>query len=81
MKHLFSPFEVKVVSEDDGTFTGYGSTFGNVDSYGDTVAKGAFTKAIADIKSGPVRGLSYFPNTIRRRPSAFGRIWPKGLTA
>ena len=52
MNHLFSPFEVKASSDDDGTFTGYGSTFGNVDSYGDTVAKGAFSKSIADAKSG-----------------------------
>ena len=46
MDHLFCPFEVKVDSsgEEDGTFVGYGSTFGNVDSYGDTVAKGAFRK-------------------------------------
>lgn len=28
------------------TFSGYASTFGNVDSYGDTVMKGAFTETI-----------------------------------
>jgi hypothetical protein len=31
---------------DDGTTIGYGSVFGNVDSYGDIVAKGAFKKTI-----------------------------------
>jgi len=31
---------------EDGTFTGYGSTFGNVDQGGDVVIKGAFTKSL-----------------------------------
>lgn len=33
------------------TFSGYGSVFGNVDSYGDVIAKGAFAKTIAEAKS------------------------------
>ena len=37
---------VKDVS-DEGTFTGYGSIFGNVDSYGDIVDPGAFAKSLA----------------------------------
>jgi Escherichia/Staphylococcus phage prohead protease len=46
-------FEVKAESnDDDGTISGYGSTFGHVDSYGDTVAKGAFNKTITEAKSG-----------------------------
>jgi HK97 family phage prohead protease len=53
MDHIFCPFEIKLAGgEDDGTIRGYGSVFGNVDSYGDTVAKGAFKKTIADCKSG-----------------------------
>ena len=32
---------------DDGQFTGYASVFGNVDSYGDVVVKGAFAKSLA----------------------------------
>lgn len=54
MDHIYCPFEFKMNGhgEEDGTFSGYGSTFGNVDSYGDTVAKGAFRKTIADAKSG-----------------------------
>jgi HK97 family phage prohead protease len=31
---------------DDGAFEGYGSIFGNVDSYGDIVMPGAFTKSL-----------------------------------
>jgi HK97 family phage prohead protease len=30
-----------------GTFAGYASTFNNVDSYGDTILPGAYTKALA----------------------------------
>lgn len=44
--------EVKDV-QDDGTFEGYASVFGNVDSYGDIVERGAFTKTIAE-KNGNV---------------------------
>ena len=47
--------EVKVadVTADAGEmkFSGYGAVFGNVDSYGDIVAKGAFAVAIKDAKS------------------------------
>jgi HK97 family phage portal protein/HK97 family phage prohead protease len=32
-------------------FTGYGAVFGNVDSYGDVIQKGAFAKSIAEAKS------------------------------
>ena len=38
-------FEVKAV-DDNGTFTGYGSVFGNVDLGGDLVAQGAFKRTI-----------------------------------
>jgi uncharacterized protein len=54
MDFLYSPFEVKASSDNDGTFIGYASTFNNVDSVGDTVAPGAFKKTIADIYSGNV---------------------------
>ena len=39
-------FQVKEVSE-DGTFTGYGSVFGVVDSYREIVAPGAFADSLA----------------------------------
>lgn len=45
---LDRPFEVKEVG-DDGTFVGYGSVFGNVDSYLEVVAPGAFTQSLADL--------------------------------
>lgn len=37
--------------DDDGTFKGYGSVFGNVDSYGEIVAPGAFAKSLVEIKA------------------------------
>lgn len=53
MEHILCPFEVKLDNgEEDGTIFGYGSIFGNVDSYGDTVAPGAFKKTISDVMTG-----------------------------
>jgi uncharacterized protein len=34
--------EIKFATDSDMSFSGYGAIFGNVDSYGDTIAKGAF---------------------------------------
>lgn len=39
-------FELKSISEDDGTFSGYGAVFGNIDRGGDIILPGAFTKSI-----------------------------------
>ncbi|WP_206431686.1 HK97 family phage prohead protease [Sphingomonas koreensis] len=41
-------FDVKEVKE-DGSFDGYGSVFGVVDSYQEVVAKGAFTESLKEI--------------------------------
>ncbi len=35
------------------TFNGYGAVFGNVDAYGDVIAKGAFARSIASFKADP----------------------------
>lgn len=50
MQHKEFGFKAETVSE-DGTFTGYGSVFGNIDSYGEIVAPGAFKKSLAAIKA------------------------------
>jgi HK97 family phage prohead protease len=49
-KYFDCDFEVKSLNE-DGTFEGYGSVFGNIDSYGDIVVKGAFDKSLKALKS------------------------------
>lgn len=46
LKHIERPFEVKAIDE-DGTFAGYGSVFGIVDSYKEIVAPGAFADSLA----------------------------------
>lgn len=48
MRHETLRCEVKLEVSDDsvGTIEGYGSVFGNVDSYGDVVAKGAFKESL-----------------------------------
>lgn len=43
-------FEVKAI-KDDGTFVGYGSVFGELDSYRDIVMPGAFTNSLKEFKS------------------------------
>ncbi|NBO55615.1 MAG: HK97 family phage prohead protease [Actinobacteria bacterium] len=45
IKELRIAAEIKAV-DDSGTIEGYGSIFGNVDSYGDVVAKGAFSRTL-----------------------------------
>ncbi len=46
LKYIERPFEVKGVT-DAGIFDGYGSVFGNVDSYQEIVAPGAFAESLA----------------------------------
>ena len=41
--------EVKIAG-DTGTFAGYASVFGGVDSYGDTIIKGAFESSLRNGK-------------------------------
>lgn len=46
--------ELKFAPDDAATmsFSGYGAVFGNVDSYGDVIEAGAFSKFLADVKAG-----------------------------
>lgn len=47
-EHKTKSFALKVKAlADDGTFEGYGSVFGNVDSYGEKVMPGAFVESLA----------------------------------
>jgi uncharacterized protein len=45
MYHLTRPFEVKSL-DDSGKISGYASTFGNTDSDGDVIMRGAFANSI-----------------------------------
>jgi len=49
-KTLDFAFNLKAL-EKDGTFSGYGSVFGNLDSYDEIVAPGAFTESLAEQKA------------------------------
>jgi len=42
---LLADAQIKL-EDDDNTFVGYASTFGNVDSYGDTIVKGAYKETL-----------------------------------
>lgn len=50
IQHRQMAFKAEAVGE-DGTFTGYGSVFGNVDSYREIVAPGAFLDSLAAIRA------------------------------
>lgn len=50
LQHKQFSFKADAVNE-DGTFSGYGSVFGNVDSYGEIVAPGAFAESLSIIKA------------------------------
>lgn len=50
IRYIDRPFEIKAV-HDDGVFEGFGSVFGNVDSYKEIVAPGAFAESLAAWKS------------------------------
>lgn len=50
LQHKQFAFKADAVN-DDGTFSGYGSVFGNVDSYREIVAPGAFKDSLKEIKA------------------------------
>ncbi len=58
MQHMTIPFmELKLAKPGaDGvqamSFMGYGAAFGNIDSYGDVIAPGAFAQFLADVEKG-----------------------------
>lgn len=49
LQHKQFAFKAQAVN-DDGTFSGYGSVFGNLDSYREIVAPGAFADSLKSIK-------------------------------
>ncbi len=52
MKRQYGPsIEVKSLDQAQGTFSGYGSVFGNLDQNGDIVERGAFTNTVREAKS------------------------------
>jgi hypothetical protein len=49
---MFVPFEIKASDADEPmSFSGYGSVFDTIDSYGDTIAKGAFRATLKEWKA------------------------------
>lgn len=56
LKHLPIEFDAKAVN-DDGSFEGYASTFGNVDSGYDCVMPGAFTRSLLERPAARIKML------------------------
>ncbi len=65
---LDAQFKFSATEGDEREVTGYGAVFGNVDSYGDVIAPGAFAKSLAAIKAGdksmPAMLLSHNPEAL-----------------
>jgi len=61
-------FKFQASDTDTREVVGYGAVFGNVDSYGDVIAPGAFAKSLSEIKSGarpmPAMLLSHNPEAL-----------------
>lgn len=52
LDRAYVPCELKVAGGGDGrTFEGYGSVFNTIDSYNDTIVKGAFAETVRDWKA------------------------------
>lgn len=56
--------EVRFAADDTGTFTGYASVFGEPDSYGDTIKRGAFARTLRESKAtgGPAMFWNHNPD-------------------
>ena len=50
-KNLDCRLEIKAIDEGAMTFEGYGAVFGNMDSCGDVIVKGAFAETLAEAKT------------------------------
>lgn len=48
IKRIVRPLIIKEIDENNGVFSGYGSVFGNVDSYNEVVVKGAFSRKLSE---------------------------------
>jgi HK97 family phage prohead protease len=57
-----SQVELKFAPEGTKTFSGYASVFGGVDSYNDTIVKGAYNSVIEKINNGDFRMPKMFVN-------------------
>lgn len=57
LKHFYCTFQLKGLHDPDedgpniGRFSGYASTFGNIDRTDDVIEKGAFTESLEDLRS------------------------------
>jgi uncharacterized protein len=65
---LHAEFKFEAGNEDTREIVGYGAVFGNIDSYGDVIAPGAFAKSLADIRAGnkamPAMLLAHNPEAL-----------------
>jgi HK97 family phage prohead protease len=56
-KKIVRPLNIKALDDSSGTFEGYGAVFGNIDSYGDVITRGAFQNYLSMNKPSNVKLL------------------------
>ena len=65
---LHAEFKFEAGNEATREIVGYGAVFGNIDSYGDVIAPGAFAKSLADMRAGlkqmPAMLLAHNPEAL-----------------
>lgn len=68
LSRFSAPLEVKFAADEaaSGTFSGYGAIFGNIDSYGDVIQKGAFSETLRQWK-----GQGKFPPMLLQHGDLF----------
>jgi HK97 family phage prohead protease len=49
-KQIIRPLQIKSLDDASGSFEGYGAIFGNIDSYGDIIVRGAFQNCLKSMK-------------------------------
>jgi HK97 family phage prohead protease len=72
-KHFDSAFQLKAL-EDDGTFSGYGAVFGNVDKVMDVIKKGAFKRTLREHKAAGSRPKLLWQHDTRQPIGAFDAV-------
>ncbi len=70
-----APIELKFVGDSaERTFTGYGATFGGIDSFGDRITKGAFKRTLSEAKA-----AGRFPPMLMQHGFAASGLTPLGI--
>jgi uncharacterized protein len=75
-RQLLNLKSARIKADDPGRFSGYASVFGGVDSYGDTIAPGAFADTLAERDRTVKMRWNHFGPVIGKWADGRGRLRP-----